>query len=99
MTRACVPFGYYYNAFVNAAQACPHLLVAGYGAGDLHVNSWLNEEYPRVHGIRRRIVHINPAMPKWLRAPECLTLGGDDGKFPPQDPDQIQEVVDFLKTA
>ena len=51
MTRACVPFGYYYNAFVNAAQACPRLLVAGYGAGDLHVNSWLNEEYPRVHGV------------------------------------------------
>jgi hypothetical protein len=99
MTRACVPFGYYYNAFVNAAHACPRLLVAGYGAGDLHVTSWLDEEYPRVHGTERRIVHINPALPKGLRTLECLTLGGDDGYFPPQDRDRIQEVVDFLKSV
>ena len=49
MTRAAVPFGYYYTAFTNAIQTCPRVLVAGYGGGDEHVNSWLKEEHPRLH--------------------------------------------------
>jgi SIR2-like domain len=99
MTRACVPFGYYYNAFINTVQTCPRILVAGYGFGDLHVNSWLKEEHPRIHGTRRRIVHIDPAAPKLPRTLECLTLAGDDGKFPPQKPSQIQEIIDYFKSA
>lgn len=96
MTRACVPFGYYYGAFINTIQACPQALVAGYGAGDQHVNSWLQEEYPRLHGARRRIVHINPALPKLLETVECLTLGGDEGRFPPENQDQVKRIINFL---
>ena len=97
MTRACVPFGYYYNAFVTSILDCPRLLVAGYGAGDLHVTSWLQEEHPRIHGSRRRIVHINPALPKAPPQQELLTLGGTEGNFPPADPKKIQEIIDFLR--
>lgn len=96
MTRACVPFGYYYNAFINTIQACPRVLVAGYGGSDQHVNSWLLEEFPRLHAARRRIVHINPALLGLPKVPECLNLGGDEGHFPPVDPDQIERIIDFL---
>ena len=96
MTRACVPFGYYYNAFINTIQACPRVLVAGYGAGDQHVNSWLQEEFPRLHGAERRIVHINLALPEQSEVRECLTLGGDQGNFPPKNLDQVKKIIDFL---
>lgn len=96
MTRACVPFGYYYSAFINTIQACPRVLVAGYGAGDQHVNSWLQEEYPRLHGARRRIVHINPALLKLPDVPEYLNLRGDEGRFPPEDPHQVNRIMNFL---
>jgi hypothetical protein len=99
MTRACVPFGYYYNAFINTVQTCPRLLIAGYGAGDLHVNSWVQEECPRIHGARRRIVHIDPAARRLPRTLECLTLGGDDGSFPPQNPHRVTEIIDFFKST
>ncbi|MGB8841142.1 MAG: hypothetical protein WCC64_08705 [Aliidongia sp.] len=96
MTRACVPFGYYYSAFINTIQACPQVLVAGYGAGDQHVNSWLLEEYPRLHGSRRRIVHINPALLELPEVPECLNLRGNEGCFPPENPDQVKRIINFL---
>jgi hypothetical protein len=99
MTRACVPFGYYYNAFITSILDCPSLLVAGYGGADPHVNSWLKEEHPRIHGARRRIVQINPALPKSPRSRELLTLGGSEGNFPPQDPKQIREIIGYLKSA
>ncbi len=99
MTRACIPFGYYYNAFITSILNCPRLLVAGYGDGDLHVNSWLKEEHPRIHGARRRIVHINPALPKSAHPRGLLTLGGSEGNFPPQDPKQIREIIGYLKRA
>ncbi len=97
MTRACVPFGYYYNAFIASILCCQRLLVAGYGGGDLHVNSWLVEEHPRIHGARRRIVRVNPALPKMPQTPELLTLGGSEGHFPPEDPNQIRNIIDHLK--
>lgn len=96
MTRACVPFGYYYSAFINTIQACPRLLVAGYGAGDQHVNSWLQEEYPRLHGDRRRIVHVNPVLLDLPEVPECLNLRGDEGIFPPRNPAQVERIIKFL---
>lgn len=99
MTRACVPFGYYYSAFINTIQACPQILVAGYGAGDQHVNSWLQEEYPRLHGVRRRIVHINPALLELPEVPECLNLRGDEGRFPPESPDQVKRIINFLNRS
>ncbi len=92
MTRACVPFGYYYSAFVASILDCPRLLVAGYGAGDLHVSSWLHE-HPRFHGARRRIVHIDPALAKAPRSPEVLVLGGSEGNFPPQDPELVRAII------
>jgi hypothetical protein len=94
MTRACVPFGYYYNAFINTIQECSRLLVAGYGAGDRHVNSWLHE-YPRLHRDRR-IVHVNPALFELPDVPECLNLRGDEGRFPPENPDQVRRIINFL---
>jgi SIR2-like domain len=99
MTRACIPFGYYYNAFITSILDCPRLLVAGYGAADLHVNSWLQEEHLRIHGARRRIVHINPALLKSPRSRELLTLGESEGNFPPQDPNQMIEIISHLKKS
>ena len=96
MTRACVPFGYYYNAFINTIQTCPRMLVAGYGAGDQHVNSWLKEEYPRLHGARRRIVHINPSSHPLPEVSQCLNLCSDEGRFPPEDPYRVMQIMNFL---
>jgi SIR2-like domain len=96
MTRACVPFGYYYSAFINTIQACPRVLVAGYGAGDQHVNSWLREEYPRLHGSRRRVIHINPALLNLPEIAECLNLRGEEGRFPPENSDQVERIINFL---
>lgn len=96
MTRACVPFGYYYGALVNTIQACPRVLVAGYGGGDQHVNSWLEEEHPRLHGARRRIVRLNPQLKKTSATAECLSLGCDKGYFPPADLNQVNEISSFL---
>ncbi|HUC18138.1 MAG TPA: hypothetical protein VMA37_10685 [Acetobacteraceae bacterium] len=94
MTRAAVPFGYYYTAFVNAVQTCPRVLVAGYGGGDEHINSWLREEHPRLHS-ERRIVQIDPCCPKQPPAADYLILGGDEGYFPPPS-DRIEQMVAFL---
>jgi len=96
MTRAAVPFGYYYTAFTNAIQTCPRVLVAGYGGGDDHINSWLKEEHPRLHR-ERRIVHINPRCPKRPRTDEYLTFGDNEGYFPPPS-DRIGQIVDFLNS-
>ena len=96
MTRAAVPFGYYYTAFTNAIQTCPRVLVAGYGGGDEHVNSWLKEEHPRLHH-ERRIVHIDPRCPKRPQTAEFLTFGGDEGCFPPPS-DRIGQIVDFFNS-
>jgi hypothetical protein len=98
MTRACVPFGYYYNAFVNTAHVCSKVIVAGYGAGDQHVNSWL-QEYPRLHGDRRRMVLINPALAELPKVSECMNLRGEDGFFPPNDSDKVEQIIDFLNRS
>jgi hypothetical protein len=97
ITRACIPFGYYYNAFIRTLQTCPRLLIAGYGAGDLHVNSWL-EDHHRVHGFKKRLVQINPEL-RTQHIPRVLVFGGADGNFPPQEPKQIREILDGLKSA
>jgi hypothetical protein len=97
LTRAGVPFGYYYNAFIGCVTNCSRLLVGGYADGDPHVNSWIYEEHPRIHGARCRVVHVNPAS-KVPCTTECLTLAGSDGYFPPQEANQIQQIVDFLKS-
>ncbi len=99
MTRACVPFGYYYNAFVRTLHTCPRLLIGGYGAQDLHVNSWL-EDHHRVHGNNKRMVLIdNSPQVKTQHIPRALVFGGTDGNFPPQDPKQIREIIDGLKST
>lgn len=95
MTRACVPFGYYYNAFINTVQMCSRVIVAGYGGGDEHVNSWL-VEHSRLHGEQRRRVDINPILVERPDTLECMTLKGGDGYFPPGDSDKVGEIIDFL---
>lgn len=99
MTRAGAPFAYYYQALTNAACDCPRLLVAGYGGGDPHINSWLTEEHPRIHDASRRLVEINPnpVLPGARDTASCLTLGGNDGCFPPEDPGRVDEIIEFLK--
>jgi hypothetical protein len=99
MTRACIPFGYYYNAFVRTLHTCPRLLIAGYGAADLHVNSWL-EDHLRVHGFNGRKVLINNAPEiQTQHIPRALVFGGVDGNFPLQDPQQIREIIGGFKSA
>lgn len=98
MTRACVPFGYYYNALINTVQMCSRVIVAGYGGGDEHVNSWL-VEHSRLHGEQRRKVDINPTLVERPDTRECMTLRGRDGCFPPDDSDKIREIIDFLNRA
>jgi len=99
MTRACIPFGYYYNAFVRTLHTCPRLLIAGYGAGDLHVNSWV-EDHHKVHGFNKRMVLINNAPDlQTQHVPRALVFGGADGNFPPQNAEQIREIIAGLKSA
>ena len=77
---------------------CPRLLLAGYSAADLHVNSWL-EDHHRVHGSAKRKVLINNAKDvQTQHIPRALVFGGSDGDFPPHDPEQIQEIIDGLKS-
>lgn len=95
MTRACVPFGYYYNAFINTVQMCSRVIVAGYGMGDEHVNSWL-VEHSRLHGDRQRRVDINPTLPERPDTLECMTLRRCDGYFPPDDSNKVRKIIDFL---
>jgi hypothetical protein len=99
MTRARIPFGYYDNAFVRTLHTCPRLLIAGYDAWDLHVNSWL-EDHHRVHGFKKRQVLINnsPSL-QTQHIPRALVFGGADGHFPPEKPHQIREIIDGLKSA
>lgn len=99
MTRACIPFGYYYSTFVRTLNTCPRLLIGGYGAGDLHVNSWLHD-HQRVHGFNKRMVLIDNAPEvRTQHIPRALVFGGADGNFPPQDPKQIQEIIGGLKST
>jgi hypothetical protein len=98
MTRACVPFGYYYNTFINSVNNCPRLLLAGYSAADLHVNSWL-EDHHRVHRFAKRMVLINNAKDvQTQHITRALVFGGSDGNFPPHDPRQIREIINGLKS-
>jgi hypothetical protein len=77
---------------------CPRLLLAGYSAADLHVNSWL-EDHHRVHGSAKRKVLIDNAKDvQTQHIPRALVFGGSDGDFPPHDPEQIQEIIDGLKS-
>jgi hypothetical protein len=99
MTRTCVPFGYYYNGFVNSVYDCPRLLLAGYSASDLHVNSWLVYHH-RVHGFAKRSVLINKAEDiQTEHIPRALVYGGrSDGNFPPDASERIREIIDGLKS-
>ena len=56
----------------------------------------LNEEYPRLHGARQRIVHINPSLKELPVVPEYLSFRGDKGRFPPENPDHVEQIINFL---
>jgi hypothetical protein len=49
-----VPYGYYYRALIDSLLSTERLLVIGYGAGDEHVNTWL-EQFVAKHGQQRRV--------------------------------------------
>ncbi len=58
LQRYVAPLGYYYNAFVNTAVSTPLWLIAGYGANDVHVNTWVMESM-RMQKEEARVVHID----------------------------------------
>ena len=103
MTRYAMPFGYYYNAFVNAACESPLWLIAGYGANDRHVNGWVTESM-RIHGANSRIVIIDRSegLPLWHSLDWSDQPGsrmqmytGAKGDFPPNN-NTAEEILSFL---
>lgn len=52
------PFGYYYQAFMDAIMNSNRLLVIGYGARDEHLNTWIRE-FVKFYGEERRVVWIS----------------------------------------
>lgn len=97
MTRACVPFGYYHNAFVNAACECPRVLIAGYGDNDPHISAWIKHG-SLLHGDdwRGMIIDRNRSLQTFSALNRMRVLGGNDGDFPPNEPDDIQNIIDHL---
>ncbi len=107
LQRYVAPLGYYYNAFLNAAVSTPLWLIAGYGANDVHVNTWVMESM-RIHGERARVVHIDTArlfhlVPDLLPGcnipsqPQLKSYYGPGiGNFPPQNA-VLEEIVTFLR--
>jgi SIR2-like domain len=51
------PYGYYFRLFIDKLLSNERLIVVGYGGGDEHINTWLNE-YKTAHGERRRTVWV-----------------------------------------
>ena len=97
MTRACVPFGYYHNAFVNAACECPRVLIAGYSDNDPHISAWIKHgSLLHADDWRGMIIDKNPSLPTFSVLPRMRALGGNDGDFPPNEPDDIQKIIDHL---
>ena len=107
LQRYVAPLGYYYNAFVNAAASTPLWLIAGYGANDVHVNTWVMESM-RMHKERARVVHIDTASCAHLVLdilPGCNIpsqprlksyYGPTIGNFPPQNA-VLEDIVAFLR--
>ena len=52
------PYGFYYNAFINALLTCPRLLIIGYGFNDPHINYWL-AQHRVVHAEKRRVAVVS----------------------------------------
>jgi hypothetical protein len=97
MTRACVPFGYYHNAFVNAACECPRVLIAGYSGNDPHISAWIRHgSMLHADDWRGMIIDRNPSLPTFSALPRMCALGGSDGDFPPNEADGIQRIIDHL---
>lgn len=53
------PYGYYYKALADTLTTCPRLLIMGYGAFDVHVNTWIHE-FIEFHGNHRKAIWITP---------------------------------------
>ncbi len=62
LVRDPTPFGYYYQAFVDAMLDTPRFVMAGYSGNDPHVTTWLFE-FTRVHGPSSRAVTIDVVAP------------------------------------
>lgn len=97
MTMACVPFGYYHHSFVNEACSCPRVLIAGYGFNDPHITAWImHGEKMHANNWRGVLVDKSANLSTFSKLPRVLALGGDDGDFPPKEPDRIQKIIDHL---
>lgn len=104
--RYVAPLGYYYNAFLNAAVCTPLWLIAGYGANDQHINTWIMESM-RIHKEKARVVCINAGRDHNLVLPGFSIpsqprlkpyYGPNVGNFPPDDA-VLQEMMTFLRDA
>ncbi len=51
------PYGFYYNAFINAILSCPRLIILGYGFNDPHINYWI-AQHRIVHAEKRRVAIV-----------------------------------------
>lgn len=102
------PLGYYYNAFINAAVSTPLWMIAGYGANDLHVNTWVKESM-RIHKEEARVIIIDRSESAALQCinylPNFNTIGYprvkhlcgiETGSFPPSS-DMVSNIINFLK--
>lgn len=97
------PFGYYYNAFMNAALDCPLWIIGGYGGNDLHVSTWVGE-HRRIYGKDARTVLVDKRddlsqLSGSLSTAVSQTIrfygGADKGNFPPNR--FVDDIIAFLK--
>lgn len=108
LQRYTIPLGYYYNAFVNAAVSTPLWVIAGYGANDLHVNTWVLESM-RIHKEEARVIIIDQSESAAFQCNNYLSgantigcprvrflCGSETGNFPPSS-DKVGEIINFLK--
>lgn len=109
LQRYARPLGYYYNAFVTVALSTPLWVIAGYGANDLHVNTWVMESM-KIHNEKARVVIIDRSEDlanikntdylldfNGINCPEVKHLCGiETGNFPPSS-DMVSKIINFLK--
>lgn len=66
LTHSPIPYGYYYHSFLSELMSTNRLLVIGYGAGDEHINGWINEHVV-IHGSNRKSGYISLCLPNQQR--------------------------------
>src|ERR1700730_15338906 len=100
LVRSPVPFGYYYQSFIEAILDTPRLLLAGFSGLDPHVMTWLLE-LEQLHVSRARVVWIDKFMPSELATINDLRASGlvnIKSAFPPKDEALLDKIMDHLES-